>query len=341
MWKVSLAGWPLAHDLTAEAPPGFRPHWASPTVDSASPPSYEPAQEQSAEIILSFDIEEHDRIEAAAGLDIDPALKAHYRERLDTSTRWLLDELDRHEIKATFFVVGQIARHNPALVRAIHRAGHEVASHSWAHRRVHNLTPAEFREDVRLSKDALEQVTGKPVLGYRAPTFSIVRETAWALDILAEEGMAYDSSIYPVRHDRYGVPGAPRAPFLACGHRHSILELPLATLRVLGFNIPTGGGGYFRLFPLFMMEKTIRQAGRSSQPAVVVLYFHPWEFDPEQRRLPLRWRSRIRTYMGIKRTRGRLATLLSRHRFVRALEIAKRLDHQHATLPSWNVAGAT
>jgi polysaccharide deacetylase family protein (PEP-CTERM system associated) len=201
--------------------------------------------EPTADIVLSFDVEEHFRIEAAAGLTLDPALKAHYSGRVAPSTYWLLDQLDRQEIKATFFVVGCIARSDPALIRSIYRAGHEVASHSWDHRRVHSLNPASFREDVRRSMDAIEQVTGAAVVGYRAPTFSIVRQTAWALDILAELDLLYDSSIYPVRHDRYGMRRAPRAPFLAEGTGGTILELPPATLRLLGINVPMGGWGLF------------------------------------------------------------------------------------------------
>ena len=183
------------------------------------------------EVILSFDVEEHDRIEAAAGLAFDPARRDHYRSRVAPTTRWLLEQLDRHGIHATFFVVGQLARDEPALVRAIHDAGHEVASHGWDHRRVLSMNPESFREDLRRSRDALEQITGAAVVGYRAPTFSVVRLTAWAIDVLAEEGFLYDSSIYPVRHDRYGVPHAPRTPFLARGHDREILEIPPATLR--------------------------------------------------------------------------------------------------------------
>jgi polysaccharide deacetylase family protein (PEP-CTERM system associated) len=309
-------------------------------ADAAASRAEHPPHRLSPQIVLSFDVEEHFRIEAAAGLTVAPALKTHYCDRLDISTRWLLDELARYDIRATFFVVGEIARHNPALVRALHRAGHEVASHSWSHRRAHSLTPQQFREDVRQSKDILEQVTGEAVVGYRAPTFSIVRETAWALDVLAELEMAYDSSIYPVRHDRYGVPHAPRAPFLAKGHSHAILEVPPATLRWLGMNIPTGGGGYFRLLPLFMMERTIRQVERRCLPSVTMLYFHPWEFDPEQERLPLGRLNRFRTYVGIKRSRKRLATLLARHRFARAVDVAKQLDSQLDALPCFDlVAG--
>ena len=185
-------------------------------------------------VVLSFDVEEHHRIEAAAGLQVDPALQRLYGERMRHATAWILEQLAERGIPATFFIVGQITETNPKLVRSICEAGHEVASHGWDHRRIHVMSPESFREDVRTSKDALEQVCGTAVVGYRAPTFSVVRQTAWALDILAEMGMAYDSSIYPVHHDRYGIPGAPRCPFLAQGLEQEILELPPATLRIGG-----------------------------------------------------------------------------------------------------------
>jgi polysaccharide deacetylase family protein (PEP-CTERM system associated) len=277
-------------------------------------------------IILSFDVEEHHRIEAARGLEISAGQQSHYRRRMDYATRWLLEQLASRGISATFFIVGQIAEHNPGLIRAIHTAGHEVASHSWDHQRVHNFTPAAFREDVRRSKDALEQVTGATVVGFRAPTFSVMRQTAWALDMLAELGMRYDSSIYPVRHDRYGVPDAPRWPFWAKGRTHALLELPPATWRVLGANLPVGGGGYFRLFPPVLMRRGIAQTMRRGRPPVVMLYFHPWEFDPQQERLPLRRLNRFRTYVGLSRTRGRLTALMERHVFQRAVDVAAALE---------------
>jgi polysaccharide deacetylase family protein (PEP-CTERM system associated) len=292
------------------------------------------------EVMLSFDVEEHFRIEAAAGLHLDPALEGHYGERAATATHWLLDRLGERGRLATFFVVGQLARRDPALVRSIHRAGHEVASHGWDHRRVTQMTPAAFREDVRLSRDALEQATGAAVVGYRAPTFSIVRRTAWALDVLAELGLLYDSSIYPVRHDRYGVPRAPRQPFLAWGQQHAILELPPATLRLPGVTVPAGGGGYFRLLPLWVLEQALAQAGRAATPRAAMLYFHPWEFDPQQPRLPLRRRlDRFRTYVGIGRSRRRLGTLLARYRFARAVDVARRLDGRRGDLPEFRPAG--
>jgi polysaccharide deacetylase family protein (PEP-CTERM system associated) len=297
------------------------------------------SDESAAKIILSFDVEEHDRIEAAVGLAVSPALKAHYRERLVPSTHWVLDRLAETDTWATFFIVGQITQHNPELVRRIAREGHEVASHGWDHRRVHTFTPASFSEDVRRSKEALEDLSGRAVVGYRAPTFSIMRQTAWALDVLAELGMAYDSSIYPVRHDRYGVPAAPRGPFLARGEVHSLLELPPATLRLLGVNFPMGGGGYFRLFPLFLTEQAIHQTSRACSPSVATLYFHPWEFDPQQQRLPLGLLSRVRTYVGIHRSRERLTELLARYRFCRAVDVAKQLDRSLSTLPGFDIGG--
>jgi polysaccharide deacetylase family protein (PEP-CTERM system associated) len=309
----------------------------SPAVlPAALQPSPVPAEEP--RIVLSFDVEEHYRIEAAAKLTISPEYKAHCRERLDASTRWILERLARDNVRATFFIVGRIAEHNPALILAIHRAGHEVASHSLDHRRVHHFTPETFRDDLRRSKGALEQLTGCAVAGYRAPTFSIMRQTAWALDVLAEEGFRYDSSVYPVRHDRYGVPGAPRTPFRGGGPHRDILELPPATLSLMGFTIPMGGGGTFRLFPLGFMKKAIAQVCRAGGLPMAMLYFHPWEFDLEQQQLPLRGLSRFRTYNGISASRARLGRLMSEGRtFVRAIDLVEDLGARAESLPHFAV----
>lgn len=288
--------------------------------------------------VLSFDVEEHWRIEAASGLAFDEASKAYYAGRVAPPTHWILDELARYGQRATFFLVAQLARQQPDLVRAIHRGGHEVANHGWDHQRVHNFTPAQFHDDIRQSKDALEQIIGEAVAGYRAPTFSIVRKTAWALDVLAEHGLRYDSSIYPVRHDRYGIPDAPRGPFRAAGFRHEILELPPVRLDLLGLKVPVGGGGYFRLFPLFLMEQALDQVRRQGEPPVAMVYFHPWEFDPDQARLPLKRLSRFRTYVGMARSRPRLSALLQRHRFVRAVDAVDQLEPHADRLPRFAVA---
>jgi polysaccharide deacetylase family protein (PEP-CTERM system associated) len=249
----------------------------------------------------------------------------------------LLEQLEKFGSKATFFVVGEIARTHPRLIKAIADAGHELASHSWDHRRLHWQTPEGFRKDIRRCRYALEELTGLPVFGFRAPTFSLVTATAWALDILAEEGFAYDSSIYPVWHDRYGVPRAPRGPFRAKGAKEEILELPLATWRTMRLNIPAGGGGYFRILPLCFMELALKQAKSVGPAGLSVLYFHPWEFDPDQTRLPLGRLNKLRTYLGLNHSRERFTTLLSRHRFGRAIDAAKTLDSIMDTLPCYPV----
>jgi polysaccharide deacetylase family protein (PEP-CTERM system associated) len=293
---------------------------------SFAPETVQEDQPSSPRVVLSFDVEEHHRIEAAAGLDIPAELKAEYARRVGPVTRWILEQLEERAIKATFFIVGELARDNPDLVREIHSGGHEVASHGWDHRRVLAMTPEEFRQDLHRSVDILQQITGEPVYGYRAPTFSIVRSTAWAIDILAESGLMYDSSIYPVRHDRYGIPEAPRVPFLAEGPGGGrIVELPPATLRIGRMNLPVGGGGYFRLFPSALLEWGIRQTFLNREPSLATLYFHPWEFDPDQPRLLLRGFGRFRTYVGLQRSRPRIADLICHHRFGRAINVVRKM----------------
>jgi polysaccharide deacetylase family protein (PEP-CTERM system associated) len=282
--------------------------------------------------VLSFDVEEHHRIEAATGLTISPERQVYYRERMEITTLRLLELLAERNIQATFFIVGQLAHLSPHLVKAIAGAGHEIGSHGWDHRRVVTMTPDEFREDARRSRDALEQVSGNAVLGYRAPTFSITRATTWAVEILIEEGYRYDSSIYPVRHDRYGVPDAPLTPFFLPTRSGVLLELPPLTLRLLGCNLPAGGGGYFRLFPNWLMRMGIRQMSRRPQATPAMLYFHPWEFDEEQVRLPLGWVSSWRTYGGIRGSMERLRRLTERgYGFVKAAEVVADLATQ--TMP--------
>jgi len=263
-------------------------------------------------VCFTFDIEEHHRIEAAADYACPPAMQAEYAQRMCVWTRWLLAALAEHNARATFFIVGQIATTQPELVREIATAGHEVACHSFEHQNVHRMSPDEFRLDLRKAKSELEHASGQAVVGYRAPTFSITRETAWAIDVLAEEGMRYDSSVFPVHHDRYGVPDAPRVPFLAKGTERSLLELPPVTYSVFGKNLPAAGGGYFRLYPPAIIRAGIRQVLRDPL-GLPVLYFHPWEFDPDQPRLPLGRASRFRTYVGMNKTGARLRDLLARY----------------------------
>jgi polysaccharide deacetylase family protein (PEP-CTERM system associated) len=287
--------------------------------------------------IASFDVEEHHRIEAAVGLSVSAELKADYAARMEAATRRLLDQLAAAGVLATFYIVGEIAKTHPQLVRDVHAAGHEVGSHSHDHRRVHRFTPAEFRTDLLASKHALEDATGAAVVGFRAPTFSVMKETAWAIDVLAECGFEYDSSIFPVRHDRYGVPDAPRGPFVAQGNERELLELPPLTYRVAGLNLPVAGGGYFRLFPLAFMKAGLRQAGRGTSPQVGMLYFHPWEFDPTQPRLPLKRLARWRTYVGVGRTTARLHSLLKSFPFRRAIDVVREIKASGADLQRYKL----
>jgi len=304
----------------------------SPTTDIARP----------ARVVLSFDIEEHHRIEVAAGLDVGEHGRAYYRDRMESVTYWLLEELASRNIRATFFVVGELARLSKDMVRAIAESGHEVGSHGWDHRRVLAMSPEEFRLDAHQSKDALEQATGTAVMGYRAPTFSIVRRTSWALGILVEEGYRYDSSIYPVRHDRYGIPDAPRTPFVVRTPEGPILEIPPLTLRWLGMNLPVGGGGYFRLLPNWLMYRGIARMPRLNREAPAMLYFHPWEFDAGQLELPLGWVSQIRTYTGIRGSRERLRRLLSgRYEFETAADVARRLTAADPSVQEFELPGVS
>lgn len=286
--------------------------------------------------VLSFDVEEHHRIEAAYGLEVPAAMRSEYSDRMERTMRVLLELLARMDVKATFYIVGEIAETHPKLVRDIATAGHEVGSHSWDHRRVNRFTPEEFREDLLRSKEALEDAAGVPVFGFRAPTFSVDRQTGWAIDVLAECGFRYDSSVFPIRHDRYGVPDAPRSPFIALGQSAEVLELPPATWRVSGQNLPVAGGGYFRLFPSAIMRRGLTQLPKQISPAVGMLYFHPWEFDPGQPKLALGRASRLRTYVGIGKSEARLGRLLARYRgrFRRAIEVAEDVGEE---LPSFSM----
>ncbi len=290
----------------------------------------------SANVILSFDVEEHHRIEAALHCDCSDELKRNYAQRMESTTRRLLELLAEHKRLATFFIVGQIAETHPKLVYDIAQAGHEIASHSHEHNSILRMTPEGFREDLRRSQLALEHASGQKVVGFRAPTFSIVERTAWALDILAEEGFEYDSSIFPVRHDRYGVPDAPRMPFMARGAKHSILELPPVTWRQFGQNLPVAGGGYFRLFPLMFMRRGIRQTLKLN-PSQAMLYFHPWEFDPGQPKLPLRKLSKWRTYVGINKSIRRLERLLKCHPGKRAIDVVREIVSQGINLKHYDI----
>jgi len=222
----------------------------------------------------------------------------------------LLALFDQTQIKATFFFLGSIARAHPGLVRRCAGLGHEIASHGSMHDRLDRLDPGSMRQDVRDSKRLLEDQAGTRVLGYRAPTWSVTRATSWAVDVLAEAGYTYDASVFPVRHPSYGVPDAPTGPYYlqASSGDHQLLEVPPLTWRVAGRHLAAAGGGYFRLLPLSLMKRGLRQAEAENRPAV--LYFHPWEFDPDMPRMPLNAAGRLRTYTGLKHATRRLEHMI-------------------------------
>ena len=239
----------------------------------------------------------------------------HWPSRVVQNTHKMLDLFERHGAKGTFFFLGWVANRFPNLVRDVQAKGHELACHSHWHRRVCSLSPSEFREDARISKDAIEQAAGVPVYGYRAPSWSINKQSLWALDILAEEGFRYDSSIYPIRHDLYGIPDAPRFAYIhQCRNGAELTEIPPPTVRIAGFNFPGAGGGYFRLFPFFYTQWVFRVFEQQCQEPVVT-YFHPWEIDPEQPRISAKLKSRLRHYTNLGITEKRLVLLLQRHLF--------------------------
>ena len=240
---------------------------------------------------------------------VDRASWASRESRVEANTCRLLELFDRAGVRATFFVLAWVAERVPSLVRRISDGGHEVASHGFAHRLVFDQTPAAFRDDVRIAKRMLEDTSGQPVHGYRAPSFSVTTRSLWALDVLIEEGYAYDSSIFPIHHDRYGIPDAERHAGIVRRPSGTIVEVPASTVRVAGMNLPIGGGGYFRLLPYQWTRWGIRRVNeREAAPAV--FYLHPWEIDPGQPRLPGTWLERLRHYRNLHETEARLERLL-------------------------------
>jgi polysaccharide deacetylase family protein (PEP-CTERM system associated) len=264
---------------------------------------------------MTFDVEEHFQIEAARPY-VAPGSWDGRESRVERNVEWLLEQLAGCGAKATFFTLGWIARRRPAMVRRIVEAGHELACHGDEHDRLHRLTPVSFAEDLKRSIGSLEQAGGVRVGGYRAPTFSLTRQTAWAIDVLAQAGIVYDSSVQPIHHPQYGERDAPRWAYRLTSPLSgvSLAEIPPLTWQSGPLRLPVAGGGYFRLLPLALMRWGIEQAHALGHPAM--LYFHPWEFDPDQPRLPLGRAARWRTYVGITQTRERLRALLRDYRSV-------------------------
>jgi polysaccharide deacetylase family protein (PEP-CTERM system associated) len=233
--------------------------------------------------------------------------------RVSGNTLRVLDRLAEVGVRGTFFVLGWVAERYPVLIRAIHAAGHEIGCHSYAHQLIYEQTPKMFRADVRQARLILEDLIGERITAYRAPSFSIVERSLWALDILLEEGFLFDSSIYPTHHDRYGIAGTPLHPYCLERAGGSIWEFPPPVYRFLKYPLPIGGGGYFRLYPYGLTRRGLQAINAEGRPFAV--YLHPWEFDPDQPRLRPGWMRAFRHYVGLRWTEGRLMRLLKDFRF--------------------------
>ena len=248
-----------------------------------------------SDILNAFTVDVEDYYQVHAFADrVDPARWDDYESRVVANTHKVLRILDDHHVRATFFILGWVADRFPQLVRDIRTSGHEIGCHSYWHKRIYTMTPDQFRDDLRLARKTIEDITGEPVVAYRAPSFSITKDSLWALDILIEEGFQYDSSIFPIHHDNYGIPGANRFPHRIEKNGSSLWEFPPSVHRLLNLNIPIAGGGYFRLYPIRLSVRWLSLINRvHHQP--FIFYLHPWELDPEQPRLPGSLRSRTPT----------------------------------------------
>ena len=281
---------------------------------------------------LTIDVEDYFHVQAFADV-ISSAHWDEYPVRVERNTFRLLEILGRRNVKATFFILGWVADRCPALVRAIVDSGHEIGSHGYGHQMLTRGSQANFRADLTRAKSAIEDQTGSRVTCFRAPSYSITSKTLWALEILGEFGFEYDSSIFPIRHDYYGIPDAPRFPHywsLQSGAR--LLEFPPSTVRVLGINVPIAGGGYLRLLPYKVTAGAIRRLNqKEDQPAMV--YLHPWEIDPDQPRLDACWRSRFRQYQNLQTTEDKLSRLLDEFSWA---PMSKVLSGYRRPIPSIN-----
>lgn len=257
---------------------------------------------------LTIDVEDYFQVLAFA--DIVPLdTWDTYPSRVVDNTRRILSILEKQDVKATFFILGWTANKHPELVSEINTKGHEIACHSFYHRPIYKLSPEEFKKDTAKSKDILEQITGKKIQGYRAPSYSITRDSLWALDILEELGFTYDSSIFPVHHDNYGIPDAPRFEYTI--PNSTLKEYPISTLNIAGYKLPVAGGGYFRLFPYWFTKMALQRINTADRQPFI-FYLHPWEFDPNQPKFnKARKKSKFRHYINLDKTNLRFEKLLN------------------------------
>ena len=274
---------------------------------------------------MSVDVEDYFHVSVFDGI-VPRSTWGDMESRVCRNTDRLLDIFDEHHVRSTFFILGWVAERYPQLVRTIAQRGHEIASHGYAHRLVYDQTPHTFREDVRRAKQVIEDAGGCAVGGYRAPSYSITPRSLWALDVLIEEGYWYDASIFPIRHDRYGIPVSPREPFYVEREAGALMEVPGSTVRFGPVNLPVAGGGYFRILPYPWTRWGISRLNHVEGRAAV-FYLHPWEIDPDQPRLRAGWLGRFRHYRNLAETESRLRTLLTDFDFGTVAALLKVRGH--------------
>ena len=273
---------------------------------------------------LTVDVEDYFQVSAFAD-SIDQDDWDKHPLRVENNTFRILDLFDEYQVKATFFILGWVAERKTDLVLEIAKRGHEVACHGYSHQLVYNQSPEVFREETVRAKNILEDIIQQQVRGYRAASYSITKKSQWALDILAETGFVYDSSIFPVRHDRYGMPDTPEHPYrLKTPAGNSIIEFPLSTAKIINYRLPVAGGGYFRLYPYWLSRMGLRQINRQQKP--FIFYLHPWEIDPEQPKISASWFSRFRHYNNLDKCEGRLRSLMSDFQFGTVWDVLSAVD---------------
>lgn len=264
---------------------------------------------------MTVDVEDYYHVAAFAKV-IKPSEWEQWPSRVEANTDKLLQLFDDANIRITFFILGWVAERYPDLVRRIHAQGHEIASHGYSHQLIYTQTPDVFRAETAKSKQILEDLTQTPITGYRAASYSITRKSLWALDILAELGFTWDSSIFPTRHDNYGIPGSPEEPYvIITSNGTPLTEFPLTTAKVAGQAIPAAGGGYFRQYP-YALSRWLFERASLGQTKPQIFYLHPWEIDPEQPRVPnASWFSNFRHYTNLHRCLPRLERMINDFQF--------------------------
>ena len=268
---------------------------------------------------LTVDVEDYYQVEAFSDV-VKREDWPKWESRVEKNTFDLLELFARHGVRATFFVLGYVAEMHPSIVKAISEGGHEVACHGYHHRLIYKQTPEEFRADIRKSLDILQSQSGTEIIGYRAPSYSITNASMWALDVLLEEGIRYDSSIFPVHHDRYGVPDAERFPHVLKREKGTLVEFPPSTVRLGSMNLPISGGGYFRIFPYQFFRWGWKRINQTEDESAI-FFLHPWEIDPDQPVVPGSRVNILRHRLNLSRTKGRLEKLLRDFKFAPVCEV--------------------